>query len=317
MSSTGTILAFLTRLSEAGDGAVLRGRAAKGWFGPAFDRLLRRGVLVEEGPADAWPVCRGCDCGLDARPVRFGPDGPRAVCPVDAGSDEPLDEADLRRFRLDVARLADLLARSAGLGERAEPVLPGVRRLGATSTGRVVFHAATSSALEAPGAPLALRTAAGGAPATLLAPEAAVELRLAFAAASIDLVATASVLRPDGDGPGRLDLAALEPAASAPRLAFRRRAGEVRLDGLAVTLSHQLAPVFGRMVDAARSRDPVASATLIEGASGREAKDLVREIRDAFRAAGVPDAEVKALIPNARGRGWRIGLPASEIAVEP
>lgn len=65
-----------------------------------------------------------------------------------------------------------------------------------------------------------------------------------------------------------------------------------------------------------RSNNPVASAPEIEGTSGREAKDLIREMRDALKAEGMSDHEAKALIANVRGRGWRIGVEASEIVVE-
>ena len=53
-----------------------------------------------------------------------------------------------------------------------------------------------------------------------------------------------------------------------------------------------------------------------KGTSGREAKDLIRELRDAFKAQGMSDPEVKTLIANVRGRGWRIGFEASDILVE-
>lgn len=50
--------------------------------------------------------------------------------------------------------------------------------------------------------------------------------------------------------------------------------------------------------------------------TGREAKDLIRELREAFKAAGYTDAEAKALIENVRGRGYRLGVPASGIVVD-
>ncbi len=46
---TEKILRLLTRLSEAGDDAILPGDLAAPFFGPVFDRLLARRVLVEQG----------------------------------------------------------------------------------------------------------------------------------------------------------------------------------------------------------------------------------------------------------------------------
>ncbi|WP_162784791.1 hypothetical protein [Paracoccus suum] len=53
---TETILRSLTRLSEAGDDAVLLGELAAPSFGPVFDRLLAKRVLVEQVPLSDWEV---------------------------------------------------------------------------------------------------------------------------------------------------------------------------------------------------------------------------------------------------------------------
>ena len=47
---TETILQLLTRLSEAGDDAILSGELAAPFIGPGFDRLLAKRVLVEQAP---------------------------------------------------------------------------------------------------------------------------------------------------------------------------------------------------------------------------------------------------------------------------
>jgi hypothetical protein len=53
---TETILRLLTRLSEAGDDAILSGELAAPLFGPVFDRLLAKRVLVEHAPLSDWEV---------------------------------------------------------------------------------------------------------------------------------------------------------------------------------------------------------------------------------------------------------------------
>ncbi|WP_366658544.1 hypothetical protein [Fodinicurvata sp. EGI_FJ10296] len=72
----------------------------------------------------------------------------------------------------------------------------------------------------------------------------------------------------------------------------------------------------GHLLEKALSRDQVASASYVEGTTGREARDLIRELRDAFKAAGFTDAESKALIINERGRGYRLGVVAADIVVD-
>ena len=97
---TETILRLLTRLSEAGDDAILPGELAAPFFGPVFDRLLAKRVLVEQAPLTDWEVCDACECGLPCRPIRKAGDAFRAECPLDRRQDIDLTEDDLRVFRI-------------------------------------------------------------------------------------------------------------------------------------------------------------------------------------------------------------------------
>ncbi|MCG6122870.1 MAG: hypothetical protein MEP57_09230 [Microvirga sp.] len=74
--------------------------------------------------------------------------------------------------------------------------------------------------------------------------------------------------------------------------------------------------MFERLLEKAMSRDQVASGSHVEGTTAREAKDLIRELRDAFKGAGFTDAESKALILTVRNRGYRLGVMPTEIVVE-
>lgn len=74
--------------------------------------------------------------------------------------------------------------------------------------------------------------------------------------------------------------------------------------------------MFERLLEKALSRDQVASVSHIEGTTAREAKDLIRELRDALKAAGLTDAESKTLIVTVRNRGYRLGVRATGIVVE-
>ena len=90
----------------------------------------------------------------------------------------------------------------------------------------------------------------------------------------------------------------------------------MRWAGRSVILSHQLFPLFHRLLEKALTRDQVASGSHIEGTTGREAKDLIRELRAAFVAAGFTKAETEALIVTVRGRGYCLGVPASGIVID-
>ena len=74
--------------------------------------------------------------------------------------------------------------------------------------------------------------------------------------------------------------------------------------------------MFERLLEKALSRDQVASGSHVEGTTGREARDLIRELRGAFKAAGFTDAESKVLIATVRGRGYRLGVDAVGIVAD-
>lgn len=131
------------------------------------------------------------------------------------------------------------------------------------------------------------------------------------------MVETQVVLSPTSEDRGAaIDTTALDPIPQAPVLRVVTSAAEVHWSGRSVILSHQLFPVFQRLLDKALTRDPVASGPYLEDTSGREAKDLIRELRNAFKALGFTDAESKTLIATVRGRGYRLSVTASEVLVE-
>lgn len=314
---TETILRLLTRLSEAGDDAILPGELAAPFFGPTFDRLLAKRVLVEQAPLADWDVCDTCECDLPCRPIRKAGDGYRADCPLDRRQDVVLTEADLRVFRIGSAELASTLAIAAGFGAPARPAADRVWRLGDLPSGRVAFLALETSAIAADGIATTLRHAAQGSEITILAPGLPANLDRRLRDAGFHLVETLTALAPASNAVGVvIDPSILTPIPLGPVLHVRTATAEVRWDGRSVTLSHQLFPVFQRLLEKALSRDPVASGPHLEGTTGREAKDLIRELRDVFKTAGFTDAESKNLIVTVRGRGYRLGVQVSQTVVE-
>ena len=314
---TVTILRLLTRLSEAGDDAILPGELAAPFFGPVFDRLLAKRVLVEQAPLSDWEVCDGCECGLPCRPIRKAGDGYRAECPLDRRHDVDLTEDDLRVFRIGGEALASVIGAAAGFGTAPKLAAEKVWRLGDTPSGRAVFLALEPATLTGDGIIASLRQAAQGSDVTILAPQLPAEIARRHQDAGFHLIEILEVLTPATNGLGAtIDIAALVPIPLAPVLRVRRAAAEVQWDGRSVILSRQIFPVFERLLEKALSRDQVASGSHVEGTTAREAKDLIRELRDAFRVAGFSDAESKHLIATVRGRGYRLGVPAATILLD-
>lgn len=314
---TETILQLLTRLSEAGDDATLPGELAAPFYGPFFDRQLAKRVLVEQAPLSDWEVCDACECGLPCRPIRKAGDAFRAECPLDRRQDIDLTEDDLRVFRIGAVALASVIGAAAGFGEAPKLAAEKLWRLGDTSSGRVVFLALEPAALTVDGIAATLRQAAQGSDITILAPGVPADAERRLDDAGFHLVETLSVLMPASNGLGvAIDVATLAPIPLSPALRVRKAAAEVQWEGRSVILSRQIFPVFERLLEKALSRDQVASQSHVEGTTAREAKDLIRELRDAFKAAGFTDAESKALIATVRGRGYRLGVVAGDIVFD-
>lgn len=314
---TEMILQLLTRLSEAGDDAILPGELAAPFVCPVFDRLLVKRVLVEQAPLSDWEVCDACECGLPCRPIRKVGDGFRAECPLDRRQDIYLSEDDLRVFRIGAAALATVISAAAGFGPEPRLAAEKVWRLGDTPSGRAVFLALEPAALTKAGTIASLRQAAQGSDITILAPKLPAEAAQRLHDVGFHVIETLAVLTPASNGVGvAIDVAALAPAPMAPVLRVRRAMAEVQWEGRSIILSRQIFPVFERLLEKAMSRDQIASQPHVEGTTAREAKDLIRELRDAFKAAGFTDAESKALIATVRNRGYRLGIDAADIVVE-
>ena len=123
---TESLARLLLRLSEAGEPAFLWGRQAKPYLDRDLERLLARGVLTEQAPADEWDVCADCECGLPVRPVQCINGDLIAACPLDNARDARLDAQDLRSFSINAAAIVDEIATASGFTEHPSEAIPGV-----------------------------------------------------------------------------------------------------------------------------------------------------------------------------------------------
>ena len=180
-----------------------------------------------------------------------------------------------------------------------------------------MFLTLEPAALTGHGINATLRQAAKVADITILTPGLPPDAQRRLDDAGFHMVETLTALMPTADGIGvTIDDATLAPIPLAPALRVWKAAAEVQWAGRSVILSRQIFPVFERLLEKALSRDQVASGSHVEGTTAREAKDLIRELRGAFRTAGFTDAESKALIVTVRNRGYRLGVHAADIMVD-
>lgn len=304
-----------TRLSEGGPQVSLSGRALRRFPEGEVDRLLRARVLIERRKADNWPVCAHCDCGLDARPVRHVGEELRACCPLDAAEDVVLEDGDLRRFGIDAARLAGQIADSGSLAGSVSAVLDGVWTIGSGPDDAILMLCDNAERLEAPGAILAMKSAAAPQPITVTVDEPDPALVLRMREAGIEVRALADVVRTGADGVDRLVLDGARISTGAARLVVHRQAQSVVLDGRRLDLPPQMFTLFRMFVERALQRDPVLKAQEIEAQFQRTPREIIRDLRKALVACGIAEELAEALIRTVRTRGYCLGLDPSVVAI--
>ncbi|MFN3946111.1 MAG: hypothetical protein ACK4K7_14390 [Allosphingosinicella sp.] len=277
---TETLPRLLLRLSEAGDPAILWGRQAAPHAVRDFERLLDRGVLVEQAPATEWDVCPACDCGLGARPVRQIDGRPVAVCPTDRASDLVLGDDDLRSFRIVQAALVREIAMASGFGGEPAPVATGVWHVGETSNQRALFLALSRGAVLQPGIIGLMRSVARSSPITVIAPAMAATELARFAEAAIAVMPIDRCLGRNAAG-FAIDISMLECApALRPQLVIFRQSQRVVLDGIEMHIPQQPFKLLVMLAKAVGTRSGYLTRHQIEAEnSGRGAADLVRELR--------------------------------------
>jgi len=312
---TGTIYALLLQQSELGSVASLWGRPASRHFGKTFDRLLAKGVLSEQAPAETWATCRYCTCDYDHRLIREINGRLLAICPWDHKADDELTPDDLRSFAINRERLVDLIRVASDLGPATSEVMPGLWRIGETRGGRSVLVALDRQALAQPGLMTVIKASEQARDVTLLCPELPTPEAQAFRDAGITPVVLATALSMSDAGWPVLDPAMLEPDIHRARIIVRRAAELLSIDGLDLRLSRQMNKLFTALADAVARPDPFLSPYAIEDLMGREGRDVIRELRASLIAEGFEKAVVADLIETRRSRGWRLKVDASEVKI--
>ena len=314
---TETLPGLLLRLSEAGDPAILWGRQAASHAGRDFERLLDRGVLVEQAPTAEWDVCPACDCGLDARPVQQVNGQHLAVCPTDRRSDVVLGDDDLRSFRIDPSALVREIAAASGFGDEPSPVAAGVWHLGETPSQRSLFLALSRDAVRQPGMIGLMRSVARSLPVTVIAPAMAADELARFVDAAISVVSMQGCL--GGNAAGfAIDLSTLESASAfEPLMVIFRQSQRVILGGIEMHIPQQPFKLLVRLAQAVGGRKAYLTPHEIEAEnSGRGAADLVRELRR-FLSEGRQGSGADLIKTRRSPTGYFLALAPEEFDLQP
>lgn len=314
---TESLASLLLRLSEAGDPALMWGRQAKLQLGREFDRLLDRGLLSEQAPADEWDVCADCECGLDQRPIQRIDGSLVAACPFNHANDVCIEPEDLRSFRVDAALIPGEIAAASGFAEPSQ-VMPGIWYLGKTLTKRCLFIALTRASVLSPGLISVLRATDHGQPITFVGPSVAAADLLRFTEAGIHFVATAEAFVAEGTA-FALDARKLMPPASIEaRLTLFRSHSKIVLDGGELELppiSFKLLCLLAEQVvrgDGVVSRQQIDKHLWSTVVSKTAAADAIRNLRDSLKKLD-EGSNAAALVRTLPTQGYILDIAASDI----
>jgi DNA-binding winged helix-turn-helix (wHTH) protein len=322
---TNSLQKLLLRLSEGAQPALLPGRQAKPYFGPAFDRLLDSGVLIEETVADCWPVCASCECDLDARPIVPAGAGFLAPCPLDRRSDSVLDADDLRMFRLVPEALLNEIATLSGLPATPVAITPNVWLVDTGAVDRCVFlTTAVRAVTEAGFVDMALRLARGRG-ITVVVPRIPDLDHADLERAGIHVVERDDALVINDAAPvPSLDLARLVPGAKAPDLVLARSRLSVRLFDAERALPQRPFDLLWFLAERAKAGQALCERRVVEKGvwptttvARNAVADAVRDLRHQLAQFPVTTMKPEELIETRTGKGYLITVPAADIRLDP
>jgi DNA-binding winged helix-turn-helix (wHTH) protein len=318
---TETLPRLLLRLSEAGDPAILWGRQAAAHAGVKFERLLNRGVLVEQTPATDWDACSACDCGLDSRPIEWINGCPVAVCPINRRHDSALDVEDLRSFRINLRMLVREISVATGLDDEPSMIAPGVWQLGITPSKRMVFVALSRPSLLQAGLFPTMRSVAKSFPVSLVGPPIPAAEQEQFEAAGVHCAAFDDVIAlSESNSSFALRVADLTPAyAAQPRLILIKAKQTIALDGHEMTLPPRSFDLLWLLSEVITGGGGVVTRRQIEQrlwgsqiVSKKAAADAIRDLRQQL-AATPGGLRREELIETRHAKGYMLALPAPAI----
>lgn len=303
------------RLNKTGARPEVSGRLLRRFPEAEINKLLRARILIEDRKIDSWGTCAHCECGYDARMIQEIDGKLVACCPLDPSQDVILEPSDLIRYRIDGEQLIAAIAAAGKLAGVPAAISTGLWSMGKASTGRSIFLCRSPRDVLAPGISMLLKSLAGGTPPIVVFDEIDQTSGIRLRDMEIDVHNVSEVLRADGNGGEMISFDAFHPAGHRIRLIVHRSSQAVTLDGRVLDLPSQMLALVRLFAEQAVGPDPRLKKQEIEIKTGREPKEIIRDLRNALIGCGLARAEVDELFVLVRGIGYRLALNREEIEI--
>ena len=303
------------RLNKTGARPEVSGRLLRRFPEAEINKLLRARILVEDRKIDSWGTCAHCDCGHDARMIQEINGKFVACCPLDPSQDVFLEPADLIRYRIDADQLIRAIAAAGNLTGTPAVISAGLWSMGVAATGRTIFLCRSPRDVFAPGISMLLKSLAGGKPPIVVFDEIDQASGIRLRDMEIDAHEVVESVRTDGNGGEMISFDALQPAGNRVRLIVHRSSQAVTLDGRVLDLPSQMLALVRLFAEQAVGPDPRLKKQDIEINTGREPKEIFRDLRNALIGCGLTRAGVDELFVLVRGIGYRLTLSREQIEI--
>ena len=303
------------RLNKAGARPDVSGRLLRRFPEADIAKLLKTRILIEDRKMETWATCAHCDCNYDARIIQEIDGKLIACCPLDPSQDVVLEPSDLLRYRIDEERLALATAVAGKLTGTPTAISAGLWSMGRTATGRSIFLCRSPRDVFTPGISLVLKSLAAGTPPIVvfdqIDPSSGIRLR----DMEIDAHELHEIIRAKEEGGEMISFDGLLSPADRIRLVLHRSRHAVTLDGRVLDLPLQMIALVRLFSEQAIGPDPRLKKQEIEINTGREAKEIMRDLRNALIGCGLTRAHVDELFVSVRGIGYRLALSSEEIEI--
>ena len=303
------------RLNKTGARPEVSGRLLRRFSDAEIAQLLRARILIEDRKIDSWGTCAHCDCGYDARMIQEIDGKLIACCPLDSSQDLILEPNDLMRYRIDAEQLIAAIAAAGKLTGTPTAISAGLWSMGKSATGRSIFLCRSPRDVFAPGISILLKYMAGGTPPIVVFDDIDQASGIRLRDMEVDVHEITEILRTDEGGGEAIFFDALLPPRDRIRLVVHRSRQAVTLDGRVLDLPSQMLALVRLFAEHAVGPDPRLKKQEIEINTGREAKEIIRDLRNALIGCGLTRVQVDELFVSVRGIGYRLALSREEIEI--
>jgi hypothetical protein len=238
-----------------------------------------------------------------------------ACCPLDSSQDVILEPNDLMRYRIDAGQLIAAIAAAGRLTGTPTSISAGLWSMGKSATGCNIFLCRSPRDVFAPGISMLLKSMAGGKPPIVVFDDIDQASSIRLRDMEVDVHEITEILRTDEDGGEAISFDALLPPRNRIRLVVHRSRQAVTLDGQVLDLPSQMLALVRLFAEHAVGPDPRLKKQEIEINTGREAKEIIRDLRNALIGCGLTRVQVDELFVSVRGIGYRLALSREEIEI--